>query len=327
MVFTMPSELKGLSTDNPSQLYNCLMRSAWASLKQGCLDKENLGALPGAIMVLHTFGSDLKYHVHVHALVSFGGVDEQGQWQWPNRKRKIVPFRQIRNDYRDDFLKRLKSIYPNLTTRQSYDKIYDVLSKKSWCVHCEPPTTNTKVIEEYLGRYICRIGLSKNRFHYDSVNREVSLSFKDYRNKDKSTGEVPKGIKKMNPLVAINQIMKHCLPAYFQKCRYYGLHASSCQRKYQNIIPKKIRNNNHTVRTIFQIIHAMLGIEEITCENCGHPKFDQWIILPDKQWMHSWLKVPIMNKGSPQKRSYNKNAASVLKRKGLLFAIHQVNHK
>ncbi len=201
IVFTMPHLLNTVARNNPTQLYNCLMRSAWSSLKACCQKESNLGATPGAIMVLHTFGSDLKYHVHVHALVSFGGMDDNAQWQWPKRKRKLVPFREIRTVFRQHFMKRLSKQYHDLHTRQNYEALSQDLLKKSWCVHAEPPTANTKVIQEYLGRYICRIGLSKNKFHYDKVHKEVTLKFKDYRNKDKITGDVPDAYKKQQPLV------------------------------------------------------------------------------------------------------------------------------
>ena len=213
MVFTLPHRLNRLARDNATAIYNVLLRSAWSSLKQCARDEDNLGATPGAIMVLHTFGSDLKYHIHVHALVTFGGMDKENQWHWPKRKRKLVPFRKMRNTFRKHFMNQLGKVYETLQCREPLADIHSDLMSKSWCVHAEPPTTNTERIKEYIARYICRIGLSKNRFHYDSVDKEVSISFKDYRKKDKSTGLSPMGLKKLEPLVAIHQILQHCLPA------------------------------------------------------------------------------------------------------------------
>ncbi|NND05252.1 MAG: hypothetical protein HKN87_02640 [Saprospiraceae bacterium] len=227
IVFTLPHRLNGLAKRNPTQIYNSLMRSAWSSLSECALNQRNLGALPGAIMVLHTFGSDLKYHVHVHALVTFGGLSKDGRWCWPRRKNKIVAFRQMRSTFRSHFLKRLAASYNELNTREPLRQLTEDLLAKSWCVHCEPPTTNTQVIQEYLGRYICRIGLGKNRFHYDKIHQQVTLSYKDYRKRSSPTDKVPMATKQLSPLVAIDQIMAHCLPLYFQKCRYYGLHASA----------------------------------------------------------------------------------------------------
>ncbi|MGA7370029.1 MAG: transposase [Nitrososphaeraceae archaeon] len=320
MVFTMPHLLNGLARGNSYAVYNCLMRSAWSSLKECCEDEKNLGAIPGAVMVLHTFGSDLKYHVHVHALVSFGGIDHTDQWRWPKRKRKIVPFRQIRGVFRKHFLERLQSIYGQLDSRYNYKDLCDELMKKSWCVHAEPATVNTKVIGEYLGKYICRIGLSKNRFHYDRVNNEVTILFKDYRNKDQQNGHAPKAELKMQPLAAILQIVQHCSPAYFQKCRYYGLHSSACKIKYQNKIPECIKNNPKSIRTLFQILHQMLGLQGLACSHCGAPDFQVTVIAADKKWITSWLNTIPGNKGSPFANSYKPSYISVHHGNEMLFS-------
>jgi hypothetical protein len=255
-------------------------------------------------MVFHSFGSDLKYHVHVHALVSFGGLDKDEKWQWPKRKKKIVPFRQIRSIFRSHFLQRLEGIYKDIETRISYEELHTSLTSKSWCVHAEPPTADTKVIEEYLGRYICRIGLSKNRFHFDQINQEVTIQYKDYRNSDKKTGEVPKASKILPPLVAIDQIMQHCLPAYFQKCRYYGLHGSACRNKCMKAIPGRIKRNDQSVKTLFQLLTIMLGLEGLSCSECGGSEYFKLVLTPDKKWISSWITLPIQNKGSPSSLKY-----------------------
>lgn len=300
ITFTMPHMLHTLAGNNPWRLYNILMRSAWKTLKKCAASSANLGATPGAIMVLHTFGADLKYHVHVHGLVTFGGMDKNGHWMWPKRKNKIIPFRELRRTYRSVFIKNLENEYHELDSNLPFEILKEDLFKKQWCVNAQPPTTNTRVIEQYLGRYICRVGLSKNRFKYDQTDQMVTLSFKDYRNKDKTTGKTPTGIKTMIPLVAIHQILQHCLPPYFQKCRYYGLHSSASYKKNYDHLPQKLKNNTHTIRTVFQIIKAMIGLEALKCTNCHKTNFVETIIKPDKSWITPFLVHPsIHNRGSP----------------------------
>lgn len=283
MVFTMPHRLNSLAKDNPSDLYNILMRSAWSSLKECAAEPGNLGALPGVVMVLHTFGSDLKYHVHVHCLVTFGGINTNDEWCWPKRKKKIIPFRQMRRVFRTHFLSQLKKVYPVLKTREPLSGINESLVKKQWCVHAEPPTTDTKVIEEYLGRYICRIGLSKKKIHYDQVHQHVTLTYNDYR-KQKTGKTAPKAQKKLHPLLAIHHILQHVLPPYFQKCRYYGLHASPTYKKHQASIPVHLKRNPQTIRTLFQILNAMLGVEKVQCEGCNSHSFHKITIAADHTW-------------------------------------------
>lgn len=297
ITFTMPKKLNNLARHNPAEIYNILMRSAWHTVKKCSAKPKHLGAQPGAIMVLHTFGSDLKYHVHVHMLVTFGGIDKQGQWRWPKRKRKIIPYREMRKTYRSIFIKALKKQYSNLQTSIPWSDFKSLLNNKSWCVNAQPPTSETKVIQEYLGRYICRIGLSKKKFHYDQIHQEVTIQFKDYRNKDKSTGDIPKSSLTLSPLLAINRILQHTLPAYFQKCRYTGLHASASAKKYKDSIPTRIKNNSTTIRTVFQIIKAMLGIEQLACTQCQHTTFYEEQIRPQREWIYTFINLK--NRGSP----------------------------
>jgi len=303
ITFTMPKSINNVARHNPTAIYNMLMRSAWHTIKKGSMQPEHLGAQPGAIMVLHTFGSDLKYHVHVHMLVTFGGIDKHGQWRWPKRKRKIIPYREMRRTYRRIFIKALKKQYEYLETTIPWSEFESILKKKSWCVNAQPPTSETKVIQEYLGRYICRIGLSKKKFHYDQSNQEVTIEFKDYRNRDKSTSAVPKSSMTLSPLLAINRILQHTLPAYFQKCRYTGLHASATAKKYKDSIPTRIKNNSTTVRTVFQIINGMLGIDEVSCDYCGHTIFEEELIRPQRDWIYTY--IDLRNRGSPKGVSHN----------------------
>lgn len=306
ITFTLPKRLNRLAKDNPYQVYNCLFRSAWSSLKACAAQPDNLGAQPGAIMVLHTFGADLKYHLHVHALVTFGGMDAEDQWKWPVRKRKIVPYRQMRREFRSHFIQRLQTQYPRLIHREPFKELKSDLEKKSWCVHAEPPTTNTKVIREYLGRYVCRVGLSIKRFSFMADQQLIRLEFKDYRN-TKSGQRPPTKEKQMSPLVAIHKIMQHCLPKYFQKTRYYGLHGSANLKTVRDKLPAKIKNNKHTIRSVFQILCALLKVEQIQCEQCGCSAFQEkqiegtifWVLRrirssegrspPDR--LNKWMKL------------------------------------
>lgn len=296
IVFTMPHELNSLARKHPGQIYNCLLRSAWTSLRNCCMDSTNLGATPGAVMVLHTFGSDLRYHVHVHALVSFGGLDTNGLWVWPKRKKKIVPFRQIRKVFKNTFLANLSELYHQLQAKISYHDLHSDIYPKAWCVHQQPPTTNSKTISDYLGKYINRIGLSISRFNYDSVHDQVSLAHKDYYRQINKNEPPPLTTKIMHPLVAIHQILQHSLPAYFQKCRYYGLHSNVARTKNCLLIPHTIRHNTMTVRTLMQLICQMIGMETIRCGHCGHDQFMEEKIPADPGWIITCISIPTRNK-------------------------------
>ena len=92
ITFTLPHDLNGLARSHPRAIYNLLFRSAWRTIEQLCAKPENVGGKPGMTAVLHTWGSDLKYHVHVHCLVTFGGLQmkPQTEWKWPKLKKKLA---------------------------------------------------------------------------------------------------------------------------------------------------------------------------------------------------------------------------------------------
>ncbi len=305
IIFTLPDILRSLARIYPNIIYNILMRSATTAIMSLCKIPDNVGALPGIIAVLHTFGSDLKFHPHVHCLVTFGGLDDNGTWHWPKRKNKLAPFRSMRRTFKDLFLNELEKFFVSNQISYIFDfnslKVW--VSKKQWCVHNEPPTSNTKVIEEYLGRYICRIGLSKNKFHFDSVHNSVSITFNDYKNQTPGL-PAPKSQLSLKPLLAIDHILQHVLPPYFQKCRYYGLHAPASFKSLKHKIPNAIKRQPNTIRTLFQIIKSMLGLDVTACDNCGASDFIYSTILPDKYFIHSFLNTYSNNKSPPAFSSY-----------------------
>lgn len=166
----------------------------------------------------------------------------------------------------------------------SFEDLERELRKKRWVVHNTRPTTDTKVIEEYLGRYICRIGISNKRLHYDKAGKNVRIEYNDYR-KQQGGQVAPKAYLDLHPLVAMHQILQHQLPAYFQRVRYYGLHASATYEKYHDQLPDQVKGNGHTVRTIIQILKALLAEEPYPCEHCGATDFGVMALLPDRHYL------------------------------------------
>ncbi len=132
-VFTIPHELNHLAKLNPKELYNLLIRSVWKTVKTLTADENNIGGLPGMISLLHTFGSDMKFHLHVHCLITFGGLSKQGEWKWPKRRKKIAPYREMCRKFRSVFLEGLDVLiergkikcHPNWSvTREAIEKYF-----------------------------------------------------------------------------------------------------------------------------------------------------------------------------------------------------------
>lgn len=289
--FTMPHQLNGLARRYPGLLYNLLLRSAWKTIKQLCAEDCNVGGLPGLTAVLHTWGSDLKYHVHVHCLVTFGGLSSGSRpdWRWPKLKDKLARYRQMCARFRKVFLADLKPLMEQeeVVYHRSFEELENELLKIRWVVHNTRPTADTKVIEEYLGRYICRIGISNKRLSYDKKGQNVRIQYNDYANQ-KMGQAAPKKYRTLSPLVAMDQLLQHQLPAYFQRVRHYGLHASASYQKYQHQLPDQVKRNGQTVRTVIQILRTLLAKAPHQCHYCGGSDFEIELIEPDRSylWRH-----------------------------------------
>ena len=291
ITFTLPEELRNVAKTNPRVIYNALFRSAWETVKELSIDCRNIGALPGMVEVLHTFGSDLKYHVHVHTLVTFGGLDDKYNWVSPKRKDKIAGYRALRNTYRKIFLKKLEKLYDTgeITYHLGYEELTSGLEKKSWVVNHQPPVLDTETIENYLSKYICRTAVTPKRINYDSEKQMVQLLHKNY--KDQKNGKpAPLEILNLFPLDAIRLILQHKLPVGFHKSRYYGIHSTSTAKKIRPLIPESYLRNKKTIKQLFallKLIEKLLGLPDSSiyrCKACGSEEIVEIKLASDSTW-------------------------------------------
>lgn len=290
ITFTLPHALNGLARRSPKAVYNLLLRSAWATLKELCADEANVGGLPGATMVLHTWGSDLKYHVHAHCLVTFGGVGQgpkgAAQWEWPKRSKKLAGFRALRGVFRATFLKGLRACMERGEVQgiANFESLRAELLSKAWCVNHQRPRADAGIIEEYLGKYICRIGITHKRLSYQRGGKNVRIEHNDYARQEPGK-PAPKAYREVAPLTAIGLILQHKLPRHFQRSRHYGLHAAPCYGKWEQLLPSKLRRNGGTVRTLFQLLRALLGEQPYECGQCGCTSFEREHVAPDRAYI------------------------------------------
>jgi hypothetical protein len=274
-------------------MYNIIMRASYKCIKDLGAKEENLGALPGMVSVLHTFGSDMKYHLHVHSLITFGGVDKDGKWKWPKRKKKIAGYRDICRTFRDVFLKMLRKEIKKgiIITQEDIEDVITSVEKKRWNVRNGYPTMDLKVLENYLARYINRIAISKGRFEYLADQQQVNIIYKEYH-KQKDNQAAPLAIKTIDPLVAIDQFLQHILPSYFQKSRYYGLHASATYKKYADKLDQKLIKNKDSVPSLFSLLTQLLKVPQYSCKQCKSLDFEVKDIPKDKDWIFNFITWP-----------------------------------
>jgi predicted nucleic-acid-binding Zn-ribbon protein len=313
VVFTVPHQLNSLYRQNQSVMYSLTMKVAWKTIKSIGVEQN---FTPGMTSVLHTFGSDMKYHIHVHTLVSYGGLSKNGQWIFPREKNKIEKYEKICKRYRSIFLDELQNIQlkKSLIYHQDFDALINSTRNIRWVVNSTRPTMDTNVIENYLARYINRVAVSPNRLHYAKDLALVNLHYNDYKNQIKGQ-PAPKLIKVLQPLEAIHQILQHTTPAYFQKSRRYGLHNESTTIKKK--IPDTLKRNGQTVRTVFEILTQLLKFKDFTCVQCGNTEMIKEKLYSDPSYIISFLSKfckppPIINQQIQNSSHYANTTTSCL---------------
>lgn len=293
LITTMPHQLNSLARAYPYEMYNVLFRTTRDTVFQFADDPKHLGAKPGLISILHTFGSDMKYHVHVHSLMTFGGIDNEGAWQYPKDKKKLCQHVDFRNKFRDNFIALVHKYHATgkLKLEKRHLAILEDLENKKWSYHVTKPSMSTQTIELYLARYINRIAVTNSRLTYLKDTKEIQLVYNDYNNQVDGKA-APKEIKPFDPLSFIHQYLMHALPPYFQKSRRYGIHASASQKKYRNTIQSLLRNNGDTIRCVMEIITHLLKTPKLQCVNCQHDQFEIALITPDINFIQTYLTLP-----------------------------------
>lgn len=289
VVFTLPHQLNGLARNNQKTIYGLVLQAAWLTIKKIF---DPLDCMPGMTCVLHTFGSDLKYHIHVHALVTFGGLSPHGLWVYPVLKNKIAKYRAICSVYKNIMIHHIEHLCKNheIQYHEEHEKIIAEVKQVRWVVHSTRPAMDTQVIEKYLARYINRIAISNSRLCYIRQHKEVKILYNNY--KQQLQGKpAPKIIKSMEPLVVMHQILQHVLPPRFPKSRSYGLHHASS--KIKNCIPKSIRRHPLTVRTIMEILYHLCSTDPYACEKCSSKNYTISLLASDKEWKDKFLKHSI----------------------------------
>jgi hypothetical protein len=219
IVFTLPQQLNTWCLHYPKQMYDLLFSSSWQTIKSFAHDQKHLGAAPGMISVLHTWGQNLSLHPHVHIIIPGGGIAPPGCWKKAkNRGRYLFPVKAMstvfKNKYMEGFLRLLKeeskTIDPSL--RQE-------LYGQSWVVYAKQPFGGPSGVIEYLGRYTHKVAISNHRLV--SVNDDaVSFRYKDYADGGKQK------LMTLQATEFLRRFCMHILPPGFRKMRYYGFLAN-----------------------------------------------------------------------------------------------------
>ena len=263
IVFTLPDILNQLCLLAPSFMYNLLFECASQTLKELSKDDKYLGAKIGFTAVLHTWGSNLALHPHLHCVVTSGGVDSSGNWR--SKEKFFLPVRVVSNLFKGKYLSLLKERFTPKDENE-FKSIIDEAYKKDWIVYIKDPLKNPDSVIEYLSRYTHRIAISNSRI-LSHFNNKVSFRYKDY--KDNARVKT----MELDEKEFLRRYLMHITPKYFSRIRHYGLLANA--NKNERFI--KIREITGTPekkekykRNPIDILNRYFKKDIRICECCGY---------------------------------------------------------
>lgn len=282
VVFTLPHELNPLIYCNQKLLYGLLHRCCAETLLELSADKKWLGATPGIIQVLHTWNQELDYHVHMHCIVSGGGLTGDGKIRKSSSKF-FIRTEVLRDKFKGKYMAHLVSLYEsgslnfsssceNLRNSYHWKEFKNKLYEMDWCPYIKKTFNGFGNVIEYLGRYIHKIAISNSRIL--SVTEDTVT----FSARGKKPGE-PKRQITLGNTEFIRRYLMHVLPSGFQKIRYYGF--LNNRMKYKNLkVIFKLQNGQrfkqrYAGMSLAELLKAVWNFDICVCPECGHTAMKQ----------------------------------------------------
>ena len=237
VVFTLPAEVADIAWQNKALLYDLLFKAASETMLTIAADPRHLGARIGITAVLHTWGSAMTHHPHVHMIVPGGGIAFDGSRWISSRPAFLLPVRVLGKLFRRLFLTRLTALHDagrlafygsmtGLADRRTFLRHLAPVRKKRWVVYAKPPFAGPEAVLAYLSRYTHRVAISNRRLVAFDENG-VTFRCKDYRR----DGAERHRIMTLIADEFIRRFLLHVLPRGFHRIRHYGLLASAARKK------------------------------------------------------------------------------------------------
>jgi len=220
VVFTLPAELRPLAKYRPQEVFNALFRATTETLLE--LGETRLKARLGVTMVLHTWTREIKFHPHVHTIVTAGGLNLGGIGWQPASSKYLFPVKVMGALLRGKMMDALRALQARgvfdgadlLRDPQGFDALMARLARTNWLVYAKKPFRRVDHVLQYLGRYTHRVAISNSRL------LDVTEAAVKFRTKDGKTTTVP-------PVEFLRRFIQHVLPDGFHKIRHAGLYASA----------------------------------------------------------------------------------------------------
>lgn len=287
LVFTLPHALNPLIRGNPRCLYNLLFKAASETLLAFGRDPKWIGGEIGVTLVLHTWGQNLGDHVHVHGLVTGGGLAPDGQcWLKARHRRILFPVSALSKIFKAKYLEllikarksdalRFGGSTEKLGDDQAFAAFIAKLRGVYWTVYAKAPFAGPEKLIDYLGRYTHRAAISNERLV--ALDDDcVHFRWRDYRDQSR--------MKTMALAVDefIRRFLLHILPSGFMRVRHYGLFANR-HRKAKltqcRAVLDQPEPESRTKPTIETLMKRLTGRDIHACSRCGSGRLQLVTVL------------------------------------------------
>jgi len=227
VVFTLPAEMAAIAAQNNGVVYGILFRTVAETLRTIAADPKHLGAEIGFFAVLHTWGSNLSLHPHLHVVVPGGGLSPDGNRWVSCQAGYFLPVRVLSRLFRRLFIEALEKAFragelaffsalADLNEPVAFQRYFAPVRQAEWVVYAKRPFAGPEQVLEYVGRYTHRVAISNNRV-LDIEDGQVRFQWKDYRR------DAEQKTMTLSADEFIRRFLIHVLPSGFQRIRYYGL--------------------------------------------------------------------------------------------------------
>jgi Putative transposase/Transposase zinc-binding domain len=232
VVFTLPPRIGAIAYQNKAVIYDLLFKASSETLLTIAADPKRLGIRIGFTSVLHTWGSAMTHHPHLHMIVPGGGISPDGLRWVSSSADYLLPVPVLSCLFRGKMLAMLKAAHDagrlkffadhaKLADRAAFKDWLEPLYDTKWHVHAKRPFAGPEAVLAYLARYTHRVAISNSRL-ISADEKGITFKYKDYRI------EGPDRYKTMTlpPAEFIRRFMLHVLPKGFHRIRHYGLLAT-----------------------------------------------------------------------------------------------------
>jgi len=232
VVFTLPTPIADIAFQNKRVVYDLLFKASAETMLTIAADPKHLGAKIGITAVLHTWGSAMTHHPHVHMIVPGGGISLDGSKWISCRKTFLLSFSVLSQLFKRLFLEKLIKAHDDrllnfygehagLADRVTFDAFLKPLRKLNWYVNIKDPFAGPEAVLAYLSRYTHRVAISNRRLVRVDADG-VAFRYKDYRAGHRERWKT----MTLTPHEFIRRFLSHILPKGFHRIRHYGLFAN-----------------------------------------------------------------------------------------------------